>query len=895
METSSLEKLAHVANTSEDLQMSKTSNASQYSNLVKQEDSNGALHHRAQLSKSDSKRTRRLACTCCRQQKSKCDAQTRYPLPCTRCATKGLTCELNAEFKRTEKRARLALFEREFAEFKRSIHGPLAAADFLRTAQALGTLAYSGSPPPELPMSFTRAIPIPQSLLSQTSVPNNLPIINTGINQQGPIQEIALSSSLDSPRPVLKHSADSGAKSCSPLIATPQANEYSVPESALICEEKSVEDITLSPELIRSLFLEYVNKYHPILPIVDITRGPERIYRLCPALFWVIINITLRRYNSDKSLLLRLSPLVKNILAEISISPIARYNPTEEDDPIMNSCSVYSVQAFVLYSMWPPLTSSLSADSSWSTIGVALFQAIRIGLHTSSLLLDQYSGNEEQVNQYSMAQEQMRTWIICNTVSQNIASAFGYPAFVQFDFLSAKHCNLSISTHHIMEIAQFEDQVCKTLSLATLRGSSQTSERLALLKVLANQLDDLELKVVSECSQENGYRKLQFILARIHLLSYYFLDAEHLSSLELSKGLVRLYNASISLIEHVQMCQAKNSRFVEYLPAVSILSIWQGSFFVVKLANSPMKSVIDVNIAREAYGVAVDLVAKASILKHDISYRASGIMRNMWQFFNRLDAKNQLNLQISIKSRMAASVFFDCLSLLRDKVGLAKLNIKTDVRKHTDSNEEDGGISEEESEPGFTGKGGTLTDDDTISANALSTEKTATGESQSNTPGSFGSSGRAKKKRQLSDNEDPDSTARRIIRTIPLDPQPISASKRSTIFKVVNGSNHTSPNASVKSDELNGPSHLVPQIIGMASSTEPALKNGKKSKPYVESKGSPLSSNMIFSHDAIQERSRQQDAVGGDLTGIFEDDLFINHDLIWKDVDSLMNDFGFHA
>lgn len=580
------------------------------------------------------------------------------------------------------------------------------------------------------------------------------------------------------------------------------------------------------------------------MPVVEVTKGPERIYKLCPALFWVIMFVALRRFENDKMLLLKLSPLIKDILAEITILPITRYNPTEADEPIMNACSVYSVQAFILYTLWPPLTSSLSADSSWNTIGVALFQAIRIGLHSSGLF--------ERSVKHSMAQEQMKTWLVCNVVSQNIAAAFGFPAFVQFDFLSSQFCELPLSMHHMVEIAHFEDQVVKTLGSLYLESATNVSERLALVKVLLQQLDELEIKLFAEVSSDDGFRKLQFIVARMHLLTHYFLDAPRLAHFELSKGLVRLHNVATSLVTHVEMCEAKYKDFVKYLPVVSVLQIWQASCIIVKLAHSPLKTVIDVDAAKHTYLSAIHLVAKASVLKHDIAYRASGIMRNMWQLFHTLDAKNMTSLVLSIKSRMAASVFFDCLSLLRDQVGMAKLNMRTDQTNQGESG--DGALGEEiDSE-----------DEAVVSSDgdeAYEPDGSKNGElSEKNTPGSSTSSGRQRKRRTLSDLQDAESKARRIIRTIPLDPQPISASKRSSIFKVVNSSDDTSP--SVKDDT-----------------------QGSPEEPLTKSNLAPLKKEFLNAKEVLT-----------DIPGQLELDLFdMNNDLLWKDVDSLMNDFGFHT
>ncbi|GEQ67431.1 hypothetical protein JCM33374_g1096 [Metschnikowia sp. JCM 33374] len=829
-------------------------------------------HAQAQAqAKAHQIKMKKMACTCCRQQKSKCDAHERHPLPCTQCAKKNLVCEVNANFRRKGKRAHLARIEREFLELKRSFQDPNASEDFHRTAPHLAAYVDSGSLSPSM-------TPVPTG----SPAPPHQPL-DPLLAHPSPL-DIPRASPLSMPRALPHQTPPANIKA---VFSSPKVIE--IPESALQCEEKSVDAISLSPQMIRELYMEYVRHYHPILPVVDVSKGPERIHRLCPALFWVMMFVALRRFDDDKSLLLSLSPLVKNILAEISISPITRYNPTEDEEPILNACSVYSVQAFILYSLWPPLTSSLSADSSWNTIGVALFQAIRIGLHSSGQLFGNENARRPSSQQYAMAQEQMKTWILCNIVSENIATAFGFPAFVQFDFLSAQHCDIPVSTRHIMEIAHFEDQVAKTLTLGTNTetGLTHINERIALVKVLLTQLDDLEIKLVSESNHEDGHRKLHYLVARIHLLTCYFLDAQNIPSFELSKGLVRLFNAAVALMSHVDMCEAKSKDFVKYLPVVSILHIWQASCIIVKLANSPLKRVIDVDHAKQIYSAAIRLVGKASVLKHDISYRASGIMRNMWQLFRSLDEKNLSHLHLKTKSRMTASVFFDCLSLLRDKVGMAKLNIKTDLREPNglgNGDEDDDANSFDDSDD----QGAVASSEDEAGPNAGpgSEHPTTAGESQKTTPGSSGSSARVRKMRRLSGVQDAESKARKIIRTIPLDPQPIAATNRSTIFKVVNPSTNSSPSFSTKTDDSRGQTSPASVNEGPATMVSPPV-------PSQLSSTNPMAI-AATEHSSLRGPLVEQYSISDTSTNL-ESNLFdMNNDMLWKDVDSLMNDFGFH-
>lgn len=851
METNtSLDKLAHIANMSRELHELNRQIKEEKTPEFGDRDFSGA-EDRLDYRMDNILKNKRLACTWCRQQKLKCDARDKYPDACSQCQKKGRLCQLKPEFKRTQKRARIALIEKEFADLKRLFMSPLAAADFLKMVPVLladGT-PYSASPQPAV-LQFQTNLPYDHLTASNSPAPPPL----------------------DPPTRPFAHSPSTEPK------------KLDLAAVDLLCEEKSLESITLNPQTIRLLYLEYARNFHPIMPVVDLAKGPERIYRLCPALFWVIMFVALRRYDENKILLLELSPLIKNILAEITISPITRYNPTEEDEPIMNASSVYSVQAFILYTLWPPLTSSLSADSSWNTIGVALFQAIRIGLHLSSSILEEDLLNQKASLQNSIAQEHLKTWIVCNTVAQNIATAFGFPAFVQFDTLRAQYADIPMSTRHNMEIAQFEDQVAKTLN-SSESSQSNISEKLPLIKVLLRQLDELEIKLSLEAGENDGHTKFLFIVARIHLLTYYFLEAQKISLIELSMGLVRLYNAAIALINHTESCQAADQNFMKYLPVVSILNIWQASCFIVKLANSPLKSVLDVENGKQIYLKAISLVAESSILKHDIAYRASGIMRNMWQLFRTLDEKGMTSLSIKIKLRMAASVFFDCLSLLRDQVGMAKLNIKTDLRENSVEDENENGTYE-----GVNNSGDEAVEssDEERQNDPDSSERRSVGSvSQKSTPGST-NLGKTRKKRSLSGLEDAESKARKIIRTIPLDPQPISASKRSSIFKIVNTSTDTSPSVANDTEDL----RVSPNLARVVPHMRPPARHQGNVK-FVEQ--TPQESSLLVENmnnevfvDYNESPSQGVDNLELNIFGT-------NSAFIWKDVDTLMNDFGFHT
>ena len=909
-------------------------------------------------SQSKSTKSKRMACVECRQQKSKCDAHEKHPNPCTRCAKKGLQCDLKSDYKRTYKRARIAQIEKEFTELKKTLSA--SQAELVLKPHVYPGHQFSQSPP-----VLNRDSPVPQIRHQYTDQQANYQYLRngpgvTGVNHPAPapppipqpvqltsytpfnqqrLQPVPLQNNQNHNHesfpvvasPYEKYSRHSSETNNSipntPSIARPPDGsapfnfQYSniegpqsepkvvIPDYALACEDKHLDAVALPAATIRELFVEYVENYHPILPVVDVMKGPERIYKLCPALFWVIMFVSLRRFHEDaeKTLLIQLSPLVKGVLAEIMISPITRYNPTEEDEPILNGLSAYAVQAFLLYSFWPPITSSLSADSSYSTVGNAFYQAIRIGLHSPGPLFSADISHKTP-QQLAMAQENAKTWIVCNCVSQAIATSFGFPAFVQFDssiwtlFRPGSILQIPKSIQFMMEIAYFEDQVARTLNSNPMDtyGLVAATERLPLLKLLTRRLDELEVRMAHELPNDDGFRKFQLLSSRVHLLTYHFMDATLVAEFELQRGLVQLYNAAIALISHTQLFQTRNRKFVKHLPGVYILNIWQAACIIGKLTHSSLKRVLDTGSGKQMYEAAISLAAKSSILKHDVAHRASGIMKNMWQLFRTLDDKKMSTLTINIRTRMSASVFFDCMYLLRDQVGMIKLNNRTDSKtaENHEGNDDDAASYDEE-DYGFNNNEEAIVSDN---------EDNPMGpQSQKSTPGSSTSSGR--KRRSLSNTVNAESKARKIIRTIPLDPQPIAvggSGKRSTIFKVVNASNDSSP--SVRADKETPPSGNTSQkYLQSPEATKYSLHphnrsthNQQRTMALPEYQSSRINGipgpNGQGTADAMGSGAQVMPSVFNDSphASLENIDFDLNGDVLWNDVESVMNDFGFN-
>ncbi|ANB15667.1 leucine-responsive transcriptional regulator LEU3 [Sugiyamaella lignohabitans] len=811
---------------------------------------------------------KRIACIECRQQKVRCDGHEKWPGPCTRCIKRKTECKMEPNFKRTSKRQRMMELEREMEDLKKRTG--LTSLN----VNSDGTL----SPPSKYHNSNGTFNHPPQSQL--------------------PIHKLL-------PSPIyFPQRHDSGMPTHRPEWVV---NNWE-------CSPKTIDGFTLSSDTIKNLFKEFVDKYHPFLPVVDVSRGPEQIYHLCPSLFWTIMAVASRRYDKDGELMMQLTPLLNSCLAEITISPVTKYGSIDQsvtqgragisrhdDDSntsrpassntntVLNLASVYSVQAFLICTMWPPLTSTISADSSWNSAGIAMFNSIRVGLHCPGYARD--FGRIKQDNAiYPKITEQVRTWICCNIVSQSVAGMFGFPSFTSFDATVLSACRVDSgidipeSIRLMMTIQRLENEIEKGLNsnLKDPLGLSELSERLSIIQMMAQKLDELELSL-SSSSEFDESRRFMFLVSRVHLMTYYFLDNDRLNSFQRQRGLVQAYNAALALLDHSDNVCRRDKDFIRYLPQVYIQLLWQSATIVNKIYHSQYAQYVDAHAGRALYIATVQHIGKASILKHDVSYRAAEIMQQIWQVYDALVDRPDphdltLEAKVSIRTRMAASVFFDCLWTMREQceirsVAPAILNQRT---TSTPDNVEES-LPENNTSTSVTGLSGrsmTTTPTSSLHQQQPTTQQLSTipltypvaQEHVDITSGSISNNAGIAVSLSNSSVQQPQPvTAPNVPLGVSGSSTPISLAP----FRPV------SATASAIRDQPNSPS-----LGGVGSMTL---------TPGTTATSTPTQANRL-SQQPISTSSNNP--ANGTATGTgFEWD----YDLVWKDVDSMMNDFGFRV
>lgn len=145
----------------------------------------------------------------------------------------------------------------------------------------------------------------------------------------------------------------------------------------------------------------YFTCYHPFLPILENTQTPDEYHESSRLLFWVIISVAARRYNTRPALLHELGPQLSRLLWE----QIAEVPQT-----------YLIVKALCVLCTWPLPISSTSSDPTFMLSGLNMQIAMQIGLHRPSHVQDFQKFKTDLMEEE--LRDRVRTWASCNAVAQ---------------------------------------------------------------------------------------------------------------------------------------------------------------------------------------------------------------------------------------------------------------------------------------------------------------------------------------------------------------------------------------------------------------------------------------------------------------------------------------------
>jgi hypothetical protein len=161
------------------------------------------------------------------------------------------------------------------------------------------------------------------------------------------------------------------------------------------------QEVRLSPATISELFADFFQSYHPFLPFLDPTRSPDDVHNHdSKLLFWAIISVAARHYETDPSLLARLKePLTDEIWRTIKAQP-----------------NHHVVKALCLLCTWPLPARTTVSDPTFMLCGVMMQIAMQIGLHQPTHPQD-FSRTKVRLQREDI-HDRLRTWAVCNIVAQ---------------------------------------------------------------------------------------------------------------------------------------------------------------------------------------------------------------------------------------------------------------------------------------------------------------------------------------------------------------------------------------------------------------------------------------------------------------------------------------------
>lgn len=140
-----------------------------------------------------------------------------------------------------------------------------------------------------------------------------------------------------------------------------------------------------------------------MLPFLDDTRNAANYYAASRLLFWSIMAVAARHFDTDTTLLPRLTVVLSELLHRTVLS---------------QSVSVAQVQALIILVCWPLPNYRLRTDNSLLYANIALTGAMQLGLHMPGYEHEYTASHDRMPPSPEKALERIRTWVAAVILSQ---------------------------------------------------------------------------------------------------------------------------------------------------------------------------------------------------------------------------------------------------------------------------------------------------------------------------------------------------------------------------------------------------------------------------------------------------------------------------------------------
>ncbi|KAJ5174874.1 uncharacterized protein N7482_000751 [Penicillium canariense] len=575
------------------------------------------------------------ACNECRQQKLRCDVIQDPWSDCSRCRRLKLDCKIESNFKRVGKRSRNAEMEREIIELRKQI----------------ATAHSSPAIHPQQQLSVGQITPKQEmNQVSPTGV-YQTPSAMSSADQYMGSQE-AVASLLD-----LRSGFDG-------------TNYMRNGNSKL----KRIEDVMVVPEKVTELFNLFFTYYHPFLPFLNRTQAPSDYYTASPLLFWTIISVGARRYQSDSGLLTSLAgPVTRLVWSTLADIPQ----------------SYHVVKALCLLCSWPFPTSSTSTDPTFMLCGMMVQVAMQLGLHRPSHTQDFSKFRVELIEEE--LRDKVQTWAICNIVAQRVSTGYGQPPSTLYDWTLSSdsldpNFKLPADIRPRLEIEKFCDKITKALysNRRDPVGLTTDQERNTMISFLSRDFVELEeqLKVLND-SITNLYLRA----SNLHLHLSAFFDEP--STKDYRERLLSLYVATTSFLEVAMNLETEVGPVLSYTPYYIYQMMVAAGCTLLKLSKSFFSSHMDMEYTKNLFNRTIWAIRGVSVSSNDLPERLAEVLAQMWRLggatqrsaANTTDVDDSLRLKV--RCRMSMSLLFDSVWRWREDTRTKGRNIEAYLKNPT--------------------------------------------------------------------------------------------------------------------------------------------------------------------------------------------------------------------
>ncbi|KAI1608239.1 hypothetical protein EDD36DRAFT_423662 [Exophiala viscosa] len=408
----------------------------------------------------------------------------------------------------------------------------------------------------------------------------------------------------------------------------------------------------------KAMFATYFEKYHPFFPILDPQRTNELCYETSPLLFWSVIAVAARQLQLEDHFLKQLgSELSRTFWATVA----------------SNTSSTQHVQAMLLLASWPLPDVRLWTDKSLTFSKMAMNSAMMMGMHRPGCEHEYSKDSAQPGNRWDVL-ERSRTWIASAALCQSLSLDLGHGSISHFDDWSIRSaCCMGSSFSADMPL-----QICHSLMIQRcshdgLRSLAQAADGpygipagpnpFDLIADCEQQFQDLETSLDDQLSLAN---RLELHGSKLHIQCFYFLYDDRVD-LRLP-GILRAYATASTLIATI-LSDDTSHDVLPHAPLRFTSIILNAALVIFRILHSTFAIGLDYGHGKLLFNAAAFAMQQLSVPQKDRDFplRGSDMLRAFWRAGERSTTMCSQDLRLRVKSRMGASLVYDCLLLFRQK------------------------------------------------------------------------------------------------------------------------------------------------------------------------------------------------------------------------------------